>query len=442
MKISFENLGAIKKAEIDLSKKLTLLVGPNGTGKTYLSYAVYGYMDILFMADIYSYEELRKEKEIQVELDLDALYTLKGRYFAWASEHINALFGIKNNNYFDSYKTKSLLTKEKFCQQVIGLEIDSVYTSNLNAIYYSKQSGSKTLTVKMREPFSMNDDIQDFDIRSNATIGKYLCNQSLLKAYILPVERNSVYTFADSLAAKKIEQDGVIKEEDKLQTYPKPIRDALATAVELKNIKKQTSEYTWLADSIEDKILNGKVSISDDGELLFTPKYSEKVNLPVHLSASIVKNLSGLLVYLRHQAKKNDLLIIDEPELGLHPDNQVRLARIFARIINAGLRLMVSTHSDYIIQELNNLIMLSSEKPSVKTIARELEYGDDEKINEADVSVYLFHPDPENPQVVKVEEPLKIEDNGFEVKTIDDEICKMNNHRDKIFYALRYDDGE
>ena len=78
------------------------------------------------------------------------------------------------------------------------------------------------------------------------------------------------------------------------------------------------------------------------------------------MSSSSVKTLSGLVVYLRHIAKKGDVLIIDEPEMNLHPDNQRRLARIFARMINNGLRLIISTHSDYIIRELNNLIMLNA----------------------------------------------------------------------------------
>ena len=41
MKISVENLGAISKAEVDLSKDLIILTGENNTGKTYLAYLIY-----------------------------------------------------------------------------------------------------------------------------------------------------------------------------------------------------------------------------------------------------------------------------------------------------------------------------------------------------------------------------------------------------------------
>jgi predicted ATPase len=41
MKISIQNLGAVRQAEIDLSKRLTVFCGPNNSGKTYVSYIIY-----------------------------------------------------------------------------------------------------------------------------------------------------------------------------------------------------------------------------------------------------------------------------------------------------------------------------------------------------------------------------------------------------------------
>ncbi len=41
MIITVKNLGVIKKAEFDTSKKLTVFCGPNSTGKTYLFYVIY-----------------------------------------------------------------------------------------------------------------------------------------------------------------------------------------------------------------------------------------------------------------------------------------------------------------------------------------------------------------------------------------------------------------
>jgi predicted ATPase len=41
MKIKFQNLGSIKKAELDL-RPLTVIIGPNNSNKTYIAYSIYG----------------------------------------------------------------------------------------------------------------------------------------------------------------------------------------------------------------------------------------------------------------------------------------------------------------------------------------------------------------------------------------------------------------
>lgn len=53
------------------------------------------------------------------------------------------------------------------------------------------------------------------------------------------------------------------------------------------------------------------------------------------------------------------MLIIDEPELNLHPDNQRKMAGLLARLVNCGVKVLVTTHSDYLIRELNNRVMLN-----------------------------------------------------------------------------------
>ena len=75
-------------------------------------------------------------------------------------------------------------------------------------------------------------------------------------------------------------------------------------------------------------------------------------------SSSAVRSLLDIGFYLEHIAKKGDLLIIDEPELNLHPENQRCIARLLAKLVNYGIKVFITTHSDYIVKELNTLIML------------------------------------------------------------------------------------
>ncbi|MDR2644169.1 MAG: ATP-binding protein [Planctomycetaceae bacterium] len=47
--------------------------------------------------------------------------------------------------------------------------------------------------------------------------------------------------------------------------------------------------------------------------------------------------------YLRYVAAPGDILMIDEPELNLHPEKQ----RQIARLANAGIKVSLTTHSDF-----------------------------------------------------------------------------------------------
>lgn len=184
-------------------------------------------------------------------------------------------------------------------------------------------------------------------------------------------------------------------------------------------------------------MLNGKVNINKDGNVEFSSSKAPKIKLSFHQSSSIVKTLASLVIYLKFRAVKNDLIIIDEPELNLHPDNQVKLAKIFARLVNKGLRLLISTHSDYLIREFNNLIMVSADNEEVKSIAHKFGYKDDEYLNVSDIGAYMFN--YKSPKAKQTEvSAIKIDKNGFEVFTLDKTIEELNQRSDEIFYTLKY----
>ena len=127
--------------------------------------------------------------------------------------------------------------------------------------------------------------------------------------------------------------------------------------------------------------------------------------------------------------------MIDEPEVNCHPDVQILMARVFARMANAGLRLVISTHSDYIVRELNNLIMLSGVSEDRSGKLKEWGYTPDMKLSPDDVGAYLFDYGKNNRVNMK---PIEVTDSGFEVRTIDEAIAKLNEVSQTLYYKLRY----
>ncbi|MCL2147619.1 MAG: ATP-binding protein, partial [Synergistaceae bacterium] len=86
--------------------------------------------------------------------------------------------------------------------------------------------------------------------------------------------------------------------------------------------------------------------------------------------------------------------MIDEPELNLHPANQRRMARLLARLVNAGVKVFITTHSDYILKEFNTLIMLKRDVKAARRVMEEYGYDGNELLDEANIRAYIAQEAP------------------------------------------------
>jgi len=57
------------------------------------------------------------------------------------------------------------------------------------------------------------------------------------------------------------------------------------------------------------------------------------------------------------QQRHHTFLAIEEPEAHLHPGAQADIAVILARLVRAGVRVIITTHSDWLLQEIGNLVL-------------------------------------------------------------------------------------
>lgn len=87
--------------------------------------------------------------------------------------------------------------------------------------------------------------------------------------------------------------------------------------------------------------------------------------IPLTAAASSIKELSPLSLLINKFSVKGVSILFEEPEAHLHPSRQVKLADLLACIISAGGHLQVTTHSDYLIKRLNNLMKLSLLKDKI-----------------------------------------------------------------------------
>ena len=179
--------------------------------------------------------------------------------------------------------------------------------------------------------------------------------------------------------------------------------------------------------AIEKSIMGGSVS-TERSEAIEYPEFvyqptGWKESLPLKNASSMVSELSPVVLYLRHQVEPGDVLIIEEPESHLHPAMQVQFTRQLAAIVNAGVRVIVTTHSEWVLEELANLVRLSSVKESDRARIDD----DDVSLDPAQVGAWLFKAgEPSKGEGSSVAE-IAIDDSGVYPAGFDDVAAELHN---------------
>ena len=145
------------------------------------------------------------------------------------------------------------------------------------------------------------------------------------------------------------------------------------------------------ADVLEKNLLAGAIRLrrSETGYPSFAYRPATwDADLPLMRTSSMVSELAPVVLYLRYLVRRGDLLIIEEPESHLHPAMQAAFARELARLVRSGLRIMLTTHSEWIVEALANLVRLS-ELPKTE---RKGIPGGDVALTPDQVGAWLFKP--------------------------------------------------
>lgn len=454
MILYINNLGAIKNVKFDLSKDFILCCGTNSTGKTYASYILYAFLTTNSLEYLPCFDTITKE------LDANGGFTIRREYIdQWLAKicgdvksQIGSIFGISDDiskKLFDKFNLNCLFDDGDY-QRMIGHTIDATMAYGKSVLKITKKAGETTVRIESSEEGVLS--FTHYNLRMATMLNGVMSDlafSSHSSARMLTVERNSIYTFKTELALSrnelidKIQQKDIKSEFDLLdmfnsssRRYPLAVRSSLRIANDLDNVQKSSSQYADIASEIEKNLLRGDVSMTKGGDVEF---HSEKMpktrRLPFHLSSSIVKTMASLVVYLRHIARLGDTLIVDEPEMNFHPDVQVILARIFTKLSNRGIRVVISTHSDYIIREVNSLIMAFEllEKGKHDEIDV-LGFDKESVLDRKKVDVLYFNHKNNSKTVIATS--LDIDRFGFEVASIDKTVEEQNRRTEYLYDCL------
>ena len=402
VEIAVENFGPIVEANIDL-RPLTVFVGPSNTGKTYfatLVYALHGAFNGLYHSGVLSPYKLRvmdilselltdlttPKEEIQEILDkLD----MRERPFKLSdlSKEIRQKLDIiiKDTDFFreewqdelrncfnlNSISELMRLTGEQYNEVTVLLKIgerDQEYwnvgmrasESEVN-LYNSTSVDSPTYDdmVLLPEGWSASGKLSVDDnrvrISSFGTRGGH-------SRYYLPAARSGImqsHRVITSSLVKRTTRVG-LERFPEVPTMSGVIADFMERIILYEEKKISNDEMKHLSEILESDVLAGQIllkpSPSGYPDFHYRPQGIEE-DIRLSQTSSMVSELAPLVLYLRSLVQPSDTLIIEEPEAHLHPGAQADMAVILARLVRAGVRVIVTTHSDWLLQEISNLTL-------------------------------------------------------------------------------------
>ena len=213
--------------------------------------------------------------------------------------------------------------------------------------------------------------------------------------------------------------------------YALPIKDNIDYTRSISDVVTDKSEAysNRLFANIETMMAGHYESKGDDILFISNENESGRFKIPLHIASSSARGLSDLYFYLRHVARYDHLLIVDEPESHLDTHNQILLARLLASLVNSGLRVLITTHSDYLVKEINNLIMLDSYAPDEVDLRADLGYTEGESIKPASIRAYVA----EAGTLIECD----IDEFGISMPVFDDTIDSINTVSNALAGRLR-----
>ena len=272
-----------------------------------------------------------------------------------------------------------------------------------------------------------------------AEVGAYLVRPLSRAMYYLPADRTGVIHARSLIIGSLINQASRTKSrrDAPFPQLPGVFTDFLQQLIGLGDGRKREPKLD-VARNIEKHMLQGVVRM--DLSPLGYPEFSYhpegwKDDLPLITTSSMVSELAPVVLYLRYVVQPGDVLIIEEPESHLHPAMQVEFIRHLVAAVRAGVRIMITTHSEWVLDELANLVRISQIPKSRRNGIN----GADFSLAPEQLGVWLFEPKQRPKGSVVREIPFDEDFGGFR-SGFDD--VAMNTYNDYAEISNRIEESK
>jgi len=430
LNLYFKNFGPVKEAEIDL-RPLTIFVGPNNTGKTYTAYYIwalgaleYRYDPLFFTKEppldrqcieylrTHFLKPLKKSNEIKFSLIDYANSECLNSFIAESCQYMTKTFfssimavGTRLKNLQKNFQAKLELNSKRLNQKIGETKFNfKVRIGPLQNVNIQKETNKTYIIVKLGEAIDGKRFRKGSKKETEVLTHAYFLLSNILflyffrKSTVIPAERTALtVAFKDIYQLRAEETFRNRFQPEKFSKYPIPVRSFLNFMYRLLETGK-TQSFSEVVSYLEKKVIGGKIELERVKGIPFPSIYYTfpQGKMEIHSASSGIKAITPLLLFFE-RARPEELLIIDEPEINLHPKAQLKLMEALTMAVNKGLYIIISTHTPYLVDHLNNLMkaytVYKKIGNKVKKLLDEFDIPLDSLISPKNVSVYLFKTD-------------------------------------------------
>lgn len=397
--VDVQNFGPIRSGKFDL-RPLTVLTGKNNTGKSWLASIVYA---LFSYSSSTKYRALVRERQhdsrskimtkfvdnpsrwidnlekrscielsddeintVSSFLDLDRQAKLIAEEIFRCSRAVEPRSTIRTNSESDA----TILVRNSENSLDTGLSTE--YTLNVNSsLAELKASIHNRFLVDKREKqrlLRMLRDLQKSEAGDERRRSLTFLFEDLLElihektmltrknALYLPAERvgliNNYRTYVSSVLQENIDHNSLQSSGVNL--------DFIRKLLDIPHNGYETDSSST-ASFLERNLLMGHIEVSHDSFSIprfFFNSPSMKEKLPLNMASSMVSQMAPVVLFLRYYNQTHRMFIVEEPEAQLHPENQVKFIQEICRCVRMGYEVLVTTHSEWIIEELSNQVLL------------------------------------------------------------------------------------
>lgn len=374
IRIIIDKLGPITDSEI-VFKPFMVFTGESGLGKSYTALLWYNLITSLTPMRLQEFITKKINGSVKEEL------TFKFKDFRmWLNQNTAAFFGyLLGNNNFD-------------CQVNYVFEIDDDKPVEMKRLHDEDASGFTRYSINGDIdvfPLDLEDNVLMMSFSLHGYLSELCFGKNYLRPLILPPAR------AAFMGANTTSPIGMY-------------RDFLAQLDDLKTPSRTISPDNQFFVNYIAKLSDGEI-VLENGSVFLQFESGEKI--PVSAAASSVKELMPFLLMLQNgKIRQYNSLLFEEPEAHVHPKKQFLLMDMLARCCNKGMLIQMTTHSDYLLGRMNQLLVLGKirEKSmeAFEIFCKEHQFNKNLYLHTEQIGGYYFK--RENDRVVIEEQDLSL----------------------------------